>query len=254
MKRISAARCGSLPSSRARLSTSVREAPGVPSAPNASLWNSRTGSVRPLRVFRSRSSTSVLSSPGAARSVVSSAAPSPATRSASFKPAGADLRQILVEPIGQRGVEIDHVALGIDGKKAGRGVIEIIDGVLQFLKDILLPLALARHVGQRPDGQAPVAAAFAERPHAQPQPARRPALDAGDPHFLLQALALARRLEQPVDRFGGVGVADEHALDRPHVVCIRRVDQIEIGGIGVDDAAVAIGDENAVEGVVDQRS
>jgi hypothetical protein len=42
----------------------VREAPGVPSAPNASLWKSRTGSVRPLRVLRSRSSTSVLSSPG----------------------------------------------------------------------------------------------------------------------------------------------------------------------------------------------
>ena len=37
MKRISAARCGSVPSSRARLRTSVREAPGVPSAPKASL-------------------------------------------------------------------------------------------------------------------------------------------------------------------------------------------------------------------------
>ena len=37
MKRISAARSGSVPSSRARLSTSEREAPAVPSEPKASL-------------------------------------------------------------------------------------------------------------------------------------------------------------------------------------------------------------------------
>ena len=36
----------------------------MPSAPKASLWKSRTGSVRPLQVLRSRSSTSVSSSPG----------------------------------------------------------------------------------------------------------------------------------------------------------------------------------------------
>src|SRR5262249_16051748 len=37
MKRTSAARCGSVPSSRARLSTRVREAPGAPSAAKATL-------------------------------------------------------------------------------------------------------------------------------------------------------------------------------------------------------------------------
>ncbi len=165
--------------------------------------------------------------------------------------AGADLGEVLIEPVGERGVEVDHVALAIDGKKAGRRVIEIIDGVLQFLKDVFLPLALAGHVGERPDGEAAAALAVAERPHPQPQPARRPALHAGDAHFLLQALAFARRLEQPVDRLGSVGIADEHALDRPHVVGVGRVDEIEIGGIGVDDAAVAIGDDHAVEGIVD---
>ena len=86
MKRTSAARCGSAASPRARLSTSVREAPGVPSAPNATLWNSRTGTERPPRVLKSRSSTSVFTSPGAAASVVSSAAPLPDTMSASFSP------------------------------------------------------------------------------------------------------------------------------------------------------------------------
>ena len=67
--------------------------------------------------------------------------------------AGADLGQILIEPVGERGVEIDDVALAIDGEEAGRRVIEIIDGVLQFLKDVFLPLALARHVAERPDGE-----------------------------------------------------------------------------------------------------
>ena len=86
MKRTSASRCGSEPWSRARLSTSVREAPGAPSAPNATLWNSRTGSVRPPRVLRSMSKISVLTSPGGALSVVSSAAPCPATNWSSFRP------------------------------------------------------------------------------------------------------------------------------------------------------------------------
>ena len=162
------------------------------------------------------------------------------------------MRQILVEPSGKRGIKINHIALGIDREKAGRRVIEIIDRVLQFLKDILLPLALARHVGQGPDGQAAVAAALAEGPHPQPQPARRPALEAGDPDLFLQALAFARRLEQPVDGFRGVRIADRHALHRAHLVGIR-IDQVQIGGVGVDDTAVGIGDEDAVEGLIDDR-
>ena len=170
-----------------------------------------------------------------------------------FEAAGADLGEVLVEPVGERGVEVDDVAFAIDGKEPGRRVIEIVDRVLQFLKDILLPLALAGDVGQRPDREAALAPALGERPHPQPQPARRPAMHPGDAHLLLQALAFTRRLEEPVDRFGRVGVADEHALDRAHVPRIRGADQIEIGGIGVDDAAAAIGDGNAVERIVDQR-
>ena len=65
-----------------------------------------------------------------------------------LEPAGADLGEILVEPVRQRRVEIDDIALGIDGEEAGRCMVEIVDGMLQFLKDILLLLALARHVAQ----------------------------------------------------------------------------------------------------------
>ncbi len=46
----------------------------------------RTGSVLPLRVRRSRSNTSVFTSPGTGTMPVSSAAPSPDTMSVSFSP------------------------------------------------------------------------------------------------------------------------------------------------------------------------
>ena len=72
-----------------------------------------------------------------------------------LEPARADLGQILIEPIGERRVEIDDVAFVIDREKSGRRMIEIIDGVLQFLKDVFLPVALARHVGERPDRELP---------------------------------------------------------------------------------------------------
>jgi hypothetical protein len=97
-------------------------------------------------------------------------------------------------------------------------VIEIVDGVLQLLKHVLLALALARHIGERPHRQARLAPAVAERADLEAQPTRRPAPDAGYAHHFLGALAFAGRLEEPVDRFGGVRIADEHALDRPHVV------------------------------------
>ena len=87
-----------------------------------------------------------------------------------------------------------------------------------------------------------------------PQPARRRAVGAGDAHLFLQPLAFARRLEQPVDRLGHIGIADEDPLDRPHVLRARRAGQLEIGGVGVDDVAARIGDHEAVEGVVDDRT
>ena len=76
---------------------------------------------------------------------------------------------------------------------------------------------------------------------------------AGNAHLLLQAAALARGLEQAVDRLGHVRIADEDPLDRPHVVAVGRPDQVEIGGIGVEHAARLVGDHDAVEGIVDHR-
>ena len=117
-------------------------------------------------------------------------------------PAGADLREIVVEPAGERGVhECDHAAL-VGGEEAGGGVIQEIDDVLELLKDILVPLALARDVGDRPQGGA-LGAEPVERPHPDTVPA-----DAGlprqrrrEPHFLDGAAVFTGGLSQAIDGF-----------------------------------------------------
>ena len=109
---------------------------------------------------------------------------------AELEPAGADLGQIMIEPIGERGIEIDDFALVVDGKKSGGRVIEIIDGVLQFLEYVLLALTFPRDIRKRPDGHARRALIAAERPDAKPQPARGPALHSGDAHLFLELAGL----------------------------------------------------------------
>ena len=168
-----------------------------------------------------------------------------------FQRTDADLRQILVEPARQRRIEIDNGARRIDREEAGRRVVEIIDSVLQFLEHVLLTLTLARHVGDRPDRHPGITFARSEWPHAHAQPAALLARLAGDPHFLDQSPAFARRLEQAVDRFRYIGVADEDLLDRPHVITVGGADQVEIGGVGIKHPAALVGDQHAVETIVD---
>jgi hypothetical protein len=99
--------------------------------------------------------------------------------------ARADLRQIVVEPFGERRVEIGEVAVGIDREEARRRMVEIVDGVLQLLKDVLLPLELAGHVGERPHRHRRCPLAVAQRPHPHAQPPPGLALVAADSDFLL---------------------------------------------------------------------
>jgi hypothetical protein len=115
--------------------------------------------------------TSVLTSPGAAASVVISEAPLPETMSASFSPPEPTWARSWSSHEASVGVEIADVAVGIDGEEAGRRVIEIVDGVLQLLEDVLLALAVARHVGDGPQGQLAAAFRIAERADAEPEPA-----------------------------------------------------------------------------------
>ena len=171
---------------------------------------------------------------------------------AEFQTAGAHLRQILLQPFGKRRVEIGDAAGSIDRKESGRRVIEIVDGVLQFLEDVFLPLELAGDVVDRPHRELGLALALTERPHAHAQPAPGFAADRIDAHLLLQAAAFARRLEQPEHCLRDAGIADEHPLDRPHVVGAGGLDQPHIGGIGVHDAPGGIGDQDRVGPAVDQ--
>ena len=252
-KRTSAARSGSAPPSPARLRTSVREGPAVPSGPNTTLWKSRTGTVRPLLVLRSMSRIFGLHVAGRAGKRGQQRGALACHDVAELQPAGADLRQIVAEPFRQGGVEVGQVAVAVDREEAGRGVVEVIDCVLELLKDVFLPLKLARHVGQRPHRQRRVPLAVPERPHPHAQPAAGLALVAADPHFLLQPPAFARRPQQAIDRLRDARIADEHPLDRPHLAGRRRADQVEIGRIGVDHAAARIGNENRLLGAINHR-
>jgi hypothetical protein len=157
----------------------------------------------------------------------------------------------MIEPIGERGVEINDIAVGLGGKEAGGRMVEIVDGVLQLLKHVLVPLELARHVGQRPHRHARFAFALAERVHADTQPSPALALARGDAHLLLAAASFARRLEQAVDGFRNGGVAHEDALHRPRVLATGGLDQVEISRVGVSDAALRVGHQDALVGMID---
>src|SRR5207302_596433 len=120
-------------------------------------------------------------------------------------------------------------------------VVEIIDGVLEFLKHVFLPLEFTRHVGDRPHRQAGLALAVTERAHAHPQPAPGLFLAGAHAHLLLQATTFARCLEQAIDRLGDARIANEDPLDRAHVAGRSGIGEREIGSIGIDDAPAGIG-------------
>ena len=164
--------------------------------------------------------------------------------------ARADFGEVVIEPVRQRGVDIDDVARGADREEAAGRVVEIFDRVLQLLEHVLLPLAVAGDVGDRPHRVFRLALALAERPDPHPQPAAMRAIGAGDADLFLLPLAFARRLEQAKHRLGDIGIADEDALDRAHVLGGAGPGEREIGGVAVDHVAPRIGDRQPVIGMV----
>src|SRR5208283_6200326 len=98
---------------------------------------------------------------------------------------------------------------GIDREEPARRMIEILDRVLQFLEHVLLPLAVAGDVGDRPYRVFRLTLAAAERSNPHPQPAAVAAVLAGDTDLFLLPLAFARGLEQAKHRFRHIGIADE---------------------------------------------
>jgi hypothetical protein len=69
-------------------------------------------------------------------------------------------------------------------------------------------------------------------------------------HLLLQSPALTRSLDQPIDRFRHIRVANEHALDRAHIAVVGSADEVEIGGVRIEQAAALVGDQYPVAVVI----
>ena len=134
-----------------------------------------------------------------------------------LQPARADLGEVVIEPVRQRGVDIDELAGGIDREEAARRVIEIFDRVLQFLEHVLLALAVAGDVGNRPHRIFRLALALRRAAGPASAASGHGAVGAGNADFLLLALAFARGLEQAEHRLRDVGIADEDPFDRPNL-------------------------------------
>ncbi|MGY3367489.1 hypothetical protein ACVWZL_004614 [Bradyrhizobium sp. GM2.4] len=129
-------------------------------------------------------------------------------------------------------------------------MIEIFDRVLEFLEHVLLALAVAGDVCDRPHRVSRLALAGAEGPHPHAEPAALAAVIAGDADLFLLPLAFARGFQQAEHRLGDVGVADEDALHGAHVLRTGGAGQRQVGRIGIDHMAARVGHGEAVEGVV----
>ena len=129
-------------------------------------------------------------------------------------------------------------------------MIEIFDRMLQFLKYVLLPFAVARDVRNRPHRVFRLALVLAQRPNPHPKPTAIRAIGTGDANLFLLAFAFPRRLEQAKYRFGHIGIADEHPLHGAHVQRVRRARKREIGRVRIDHVTAGIGDRQSVIGMI----
>ncbi len=123
-------------------------------------------------------------------------------------------------------------------------MIEVVDRVLQLLEHVLLPLALVRHVGDRPQRRpAPAGPRHRAHPHAVPAElprAARVAATGGSPRS--RTRLLAGGLGEAVDRLGHLRRAGEQrARPRGDRSPARAPGERQIAFVGVDDPPVVVG-------------
>ena len=171
--------------------------------------------------------------------------------------AGREARKVDAQPFGERGVDVGDAAFLVGGEEAGRRVVEMVDRLLQVEEEALLLGPLARDVGDLPGGQRLPLARHAEGARPHPVPARA-GLGAGpdrlrQPELAVARLAVAQARGQPVDDRRGFRHVREQAFDRLDVGCIGGAGHVGIGAVGVDDAALEVGDDQALRHRIDER-
>ena len=166
--------------------------------------------------------------------------------------AGADLGEIVVQPGGQGGVHVTDVAVGAAGKEAGGGMVEEVDGVLEFLEDVLVALALAGDVGDAP--QADVArTGYDERADPHAVPSRGPGRwrqRRRKPQFFRSAPAVPRRLGQAINRLGNLRSSGKQPLDATQLAAVLGLAQAHVIVVGVQEATAPVGDEQTFQPAV----
>ena len=173
---------------------------------------------------------------------------------AELQPAGPDLGQIVVQPFGQRGVEIGQATVGLGREEACGRVVEEVDRVLEFLEHVLVPLALARHIGDAPQDGA-LAADPVERADFDPVPAdRRDPVEGRRQADLLRGPAvIARRLGKTIDGLRNLGRPGEQPLHGAELAHVRRARHGEVGLVGVEEARITFRDQKPLAaGIGDQ--
>ena len=162
--------------------------------------------------------------------------------------ARADLGKVVVEPARQRGVHVHDRTSRIDRQEAGGGMVEVVDCVLKLLEDVLLPLALVRHVGDGPERGQSVARP-GQRPHPDPVPAklaRRGRERRRQADLLARRPMLAGGLREAVDRLGHLRRAGEESLDGPYAGRAVAAGKRKVGLVGVDRATAILDGEAAL--------
>ena len=165
-----------------------------------------------------------------------------------------EVREVDAKPIREGGVEVDDAAIRLGREEAGGSVVEIVDGVLEFLEHRLLLRPLAADVGDSP-GRARTRAAWSRhRPRPDSVPAGAAAARSGkglrQADLLLGRPAVAHRLRNPVDRLGGLGISGKEPLDGADFAIAVRSRQLGIGMVGVEDLAGPVGEHHPfAEGV-----
>ena len=165
----------------------------------------------------------------------------------------------MTEPIRQRRVEILHPALCVSGEEARRRVVEIVDRPLQFEEGVLLTLAVAGDLLDRPGHQWFAGGVdFRQCSNTDAIPEGRavgaflpPAETAGKPDIFACRTSVPRRPRQPIDGFADFRLPGKQARHAYRHAIAQRAGKLAVLRVDIADLAVAVGNHRAERQAVD---